>query len=347
MKQKRIPMPVRYGINLVLTIALWAVLFGLIQSGSITNYWSGILVTVGINIILAVSLNMATGYLGQLPLGHAGFMAVGAYTGGIFLKSTPVDELLKAGNTAGCLPYIVAALLLSGIMAGIFGLIIGIPALRLKGDYLAIMTLGFGEIIRVIFTNLGITGKGRTMSAEKLTNFPIVFWTAVIMIALIYAFIYSRHGRAVISIRDDEVAAESSGVNVTYYKVLVFAIAAGFAGVAGALWSHAYSITPRVFDFNKSIDILIFVVLGGMGSITGSVIAASALTLLPEMLRGFDDYRMVIYALLLIVMMVFRPGGLLGKYEFSLTRAVKNAPANVGRVKAFFHGKGKRKGGAD
>ena len=134
---------------------------------------------------------------------------------------------------------------------------------------------------------------------------------------------------------------------MTYYKVLVFAIAAGFAGVAGALWSHAYSITPRVFDFNKSIDILIFVVLGGMGSITGSVIAASALTLLPEMLRGFDDYRMVIYALLLIVMMVFRPGGLLGKYEFSLTRAVKNAPANVGRVKAFFHGKGKRKGGAD
>ena len=113
MKQKRIPMPVRYGINLVLTIALWAVLFGLIRSGSITNYWSGILVTVGINIILAVSLNMATGYLGQLPLGHAGFMAVGAYTGGIFLKSTPVDELLKAGNTAGCLPYIVAALLLS------------------------------------------------------------------------------------------------------------------------------------------------------------------------------------------------------------------------------------------
>lgn len=164
------------------------------------------------------------------------------------------------------------------------------------------------------------------------------------MIALIYAFIYSRHGRAVISIRDDEVAAESSGVNVTYYKVLVFAIAAGFAGVAGALWSHAYSITPRVFDFNKSIDILIFVVLGGMGSITGSVIAASALTLLPEMLRGFDDYRMVIYALLLIVMMVFRPGGLLGKYEFSLTRAVKNAPANVGRVKAFSTEKGSGKG---
>jgi branched-chain amino acid transport system permease protein len=147
MKQKRIPMPVRYGINLVLTIALWAVLFGLIQSGSITNYWSGILVTVGINIILAVSLNMATGYLGQLPLGHAGFMAVGAYTGGIFLKSTPVDELLKAGNTAGCLPYIVAALLLSGIMAGIFGLIIGIPALR-RGRLSAIITQACGEINR-------------------------------------------------------------------------------------------------------------------------------------------------------------------------------------------------------
>ena len=317
-----------YIINLALVILTFVLFQVLFATGALTS--ERMFTTLCINVMLAVSLNMVCGYMGQLALGHAGFMAVGAYAGAVFTINVTAIHVLP-----GWLQLIMA-MLVGGIAAALAGILIGIPALRLKGDYLAIMTLGFGEIIRVIFTNLGITGKGRTMSAEKLTNFPIVFWTAVIMIALIYAFIYSRHGRAVISIRDDEVAAESSGVNVTYYKVLVFAIAAGFAGVAGALWSHAYSITPRVFDFNKS-----------MGSITGSVIAASALTLLPEMLRGFDDYRMVIYALLLIVMMVFRPGGLLGKYEFSLTRAVKNAPANVGRVKAFFHGKGKRKGGAD
>ena len=206
MKQKRISMPVRYGINLVLTIALWAVLFGLIRSGSITNYWSGILVTVGINIILAVSLNMATGYLGQLPLGHAGFMAVGAYTGGIFLKSTPVDELLKTGNTAGCLPYIVAALLLSGIMAGIFGLIIGIPALRLKGDYLAIITLGFGEIIRVVLTNIdSVLGFKFTYGAAglkripKISSFTLVFLCVALTCLIIHMVMKSRHGRAIMS----------------------------------------------------------------------------------------------------------------------------------------------------
>ena len=154
MNRKHISMPARYLINLALTVALWAILFGLIQSGVITNYWSGILVTIGINVILTVSLNVATGYLGQLPLGHAGFMAVGAYAGGIFMKVTPLASLLKEGNTIAALPYIVLALLISGVVAGVVGLIIGIPALRLRGDYLAIITLGFGEIIRVILTNI-------------------------------------------------------------------------------------------------------------------------------------------------------------------------------------------------
>ena len=146
----RIPMPLRYLINLVLILALWFVLYTLIQNGTITNYWSGILITVGINIILATSLNIATGYLGQLPLGHAGFMAVGAYAGGIFMKAVPVQELLKSGDTGAAIPYILLALLISAVVAGIFGILIGIPALRLRGDYLAIITLGFGEIIRVI-----------------------------------------------------------------------------------------------------------------------------------------------------------------------------------------------------
>ena len=164
----RIPMPLRYLINLVLILALWFVLYTLIQNGTITNYWSGILITVGINIILATSLNVATGYLGQLPLGHAGFMAVGAYAGGIFMKAVPVQELLKSGNTGAAIPYILLALLISAVVAGIFGILIGIPALRLRGDYLAIITLGFGEIIRVILTNIdSVIGKDFTYGAQR------------------------------------------------------------------------------------------------------------------------------------------------------------------------------------
>ena len=325
MKQKRISMPVRYGINLVLTIALWAVLFGLIRSGSITNYWSGILVTVGINIILAVSLNMATGYLGQLPLGHAGFMAVGAYTGGIFLKSTPVDELLKAGNTAGCLPYIVAALLLSGIMAGIFGLIIGIPALRLKGDYLAIITLGFGEIIRVVLTNIdSVLGFKFTYGAAGLKRIPVVFRGVAHTCLIIHMVMKSRHGRAILSIRENEIAAESCGVNTTYYKVMAFVLSAFFAGIAGCLYAgYLGSLYPSTFKFMKSIEILVMVVLGGMGSMLGSVLSATVLTILPELLRSVADYRMVAYSLLLVLMMIFRPKGLMGTYDFSLSRILE------------------------
>ena len=330
MKQKRISMPVRYGINLVLTIALWAVLFGLIRSGSITNYWSGILVTVGINIILAVSLNMATGYLGQLPLGHAGFMAVGAYTGGIFLKSTPVDELLKAGNTAGCLPYIVAALLLSGIMAGIFGLI-SIPALRLKGDYLAIITLGFGEIIRVVLTNIdSVLGFKFTYGAAglkripKISSFTLVFLCVALTCLIIHMVMKSRHGRAILSIRENEIAAESCGVNTTYYKVMAFVLSAFFAGIAGCLYAgYLGSLYPSTFKFMKSIEILVMVVLGGMGSMLGSVLSATVLTILPELLRSVADYRMVAYSLLLVLMMIFRPKGLMGTYDFSLSRILE------------------------
>ena len=169
----RIPMPLRYVINLILIVAVWFVLNSLIQSGVITNYWSGILITVGINIILATSLNVATGYLGQLPLGHAGFMAVGAYAGGIFMKAMPVQELLKSGNTGAAIPYILLALLISAIVAGTFGIIIGIPALRLRGDYLAIITLGFGEIIRVILTNIdSVIGTDFTYGAAGLKRIP-------------------------------------------------------------------------------------------------------------------------------------------------------------------------------
>lgn len=329
----RIPMPLRYGINLALIVALWALLAGLTSAGIITNYWSGIIITIGINIILAVSLNVATGYLGQLPLGHAGFMAVGAYTGGIFIKSTPAAELINSGETAAALPYVIGALLLSALAAGIFGIIIGIPALRLKGDYLAIITLGFGEIIRVVLTNIdSVLGFKFTYGAAglkripKFASFNLVFVCVVVACVLIHMLMKSRHGRAILSIRENEIAAESVGINTTYYKTLAFVFSAMLAGVAGCLYAgYLGSLFPSTFKFMKSIEILVMVVLGGMGSMLGSVLSASVLTILPEALRGFDDLRMVFYSLALVLMMIFRPKGLLGSYDFSLSRILEKA----------------------
>lgn len=331
MNSKRIPMPARYLINLLLTVLLWAVLFSQIENGNISRYWSGILVTVGINIILAVSLNMATGYLGQLPLGHAGFMAVGAYTGGIFMKATPLADLLKAGDTMGCLPYILVALLISGLMAGLFGLIIGIPALRLKGDYLAIITLGFGEIIRVVLTNIdSVLGFKFTYGASglkripKIADFTLVFVCVALTCLIIHMLMKSRHGRAILSIRENEIAAEACGVHTTYYKVMAFVMSAFFAGVAGCLYAgYLGSLYPSTFKFMKSIEILVLVVLGGMGSMLGSILSATVLTVLPELLRGVAEYRMVAYSLLLVLMMIFRPKGLLGTYDFSMSRVLE------------------------
>ena len=331
MNSKRIPVPARYLINLLLTVLLWAALFSQIENGNISRYWSGILVTVGINIILAVSLNMATGYLGQLPLGHAGFMAVGAYTGGIFMKATPLADLLKAGDTMGCLLYIVVALLISGLMAGLFGLIIGIPALRLKGDYLAIITLGFGEIIRVVLTNIdSVLGFKFTYGASglkripKIADFTLVFVCVALTCLIIHMLMKSRHGRAILSIRENEIAAEACGVHTTYYKVMAFVMSAFFAGVAGCLYAgYLGSLYPSTFKFMKSIEILVLVVLGGMGSMLGSILSATVLTVLPELLRGVAEYRMVAYSLLLVLMMIFRPKGLLGTYDFSMSRVLE------------------------
>ncbi|MBQ7144551.1 MAG: branched-chain amino acid ABC transporter permease [Oscillospiraceae bacterium] len=341
MKQtKRIPMPVRYGINLVLTLALWGVLAAMIASGVITNYWNGVLITIGINVILAVSLNIATGYLGQLPLGHAGFMAVGAYAGGIFMKATPLGALLKAGETGAAVPWIILALLIAGLTAGVFGLIIGIPALRLKGDYLAIITLGFGEIIRVVLTNVdSVLGFKFTYGAAglkqipKITSFNLVFLCVALTILIIHMVMKSKHGRAILSIRENQIAAESVGINTTYYKVAAFVLSAVFAGVAGCLYAgYLGSLVPSSFKFMKSIEILVMVVLGGMGSMLGSVIAASVLTVISELLRSVGDYRMVFYALLLVLMMIFRPKGLMGTYDFSMSRLLEKL-INRGKAK--------------
>jgi branched-chain amino acid transport system permease protein len=298
-----------YLYNGLAVIGVFALLLLFQLTGIIDRYYQGILLTILINIILTVSLNLVNGYLGQLCLGHAGFMSVGAYAAALFT--------LHSG-----LPSMIAfpiALVLGGVVAALFGIIIGIPVLRLKGDYLAIITLGFGEIIRVIILNVKFTGGARGLTGiANLTNFPYAYVVSILTIVIIFLLIRSRHGRAIISIREDEIAAESSGINTTYYKLLAFTVAAFFAGIAGGLYAHKNSVLDaNKFNFNYSIDIMVMVVLGGMGSITGSIIAAIVLTILPELLRGFDSYRMLIYAVLLIVMMLFKPSGLLGRYELS------------------------------
>lgn len=323
MEKKRIliPVPWMYLINAVL-FALF--LLGgslLISGGVLSGYYSKVVVKIGIYIILAVSLNVATGYLGQLPLGHAGFMAVGAYASAIFMT-----RLGLRGQGA----FAVAAVL-GGLAAALAGFLIGIPALRLKGDYLAIITLGFGEIIRVILTNLddvlGFSftgGAGGLLGIPKTTNFLNTFLWVGITCFLIHTLMKSRHGRAIYAIRENEIAAEASGIPVTAYKTFAFVVSAFFAGVAGALYSGYLGILkPDNFKFMTSIEILVMVVLGGMGSMLGSVVSAAVLTALPEALRVFSDWRMIAYALLLILVMIFKPSGLMGQYDFSMKRSLE------------------------
>lgn len=284
----------KVGISFIGTILLYFILTFLISSGIISNYWLGIIMIAGINIILASSLNLATGYLGQLTLGHAGFMSVGAYVSA--LCSIHLE-----------LPFI-ASLLMGAIIAAIIGIIIGIPTLRLKGDYLCIITLAFNEIIRVIMVNLSITnGSKGLVGIPRSTNFAIVFFSAAVTVFVIYSIVKSRHGRAIISIREDETASELSGIPTTYYKILAFAISAFFAGLAGGLYAHYITvISPKVFDYNKSVEILVIVVLGGMGNWKGSIIAAIVMTILPEYLRAFSQYRMLLYAAILIIAMILK-----------------------------------------
>lgn len=309
-------------INILGVSILFVVINILIQSGMINSYISGILILVCINIVLAISLNITAGCLGQMALGHAGFMSIGAYTAALFTKSNLIP---------GVGGYVLA-LILGGLVAMIIGVVIGIPALRLRGDYLAILTLAFCEIIRVLIEFFKFTGGAKGLTGIKLQkNFAIIYIIMLLCVFMMYTFMKSRHGRAILSIREDEIASESSGINLTFYKTLAFAYSAFFAGVAGGMYAHYIGILgAKNFDFNKSIDILVIVVLGGLGSFTGSAIGAIVLTILPEMLRGFNDYRMFIYAVMLILMMMFRPSGLLGTKEFSLTNLVSKAlPKNV------------------
>ncbi|HHV79349.1 MAG TPA: branched-chain amino acid ABC transporter permease [Firmicutes bacterium] len=266
----------------------------------IDAYTIQILVVFGINAIMALGLNLITGVTGQLSLGHAGFMSVGAYTAAIMTLRLHT-------------PYVLN-LLAAGVVAGLSGVVLGFPTLRLYGDYLAIATLGFGEIVRVLFLNLEITGGGLGLSAiPSKTNLAVVYACLGITLYVMSKIQKSRVGRALMAIREDEVAAIAMGVNSTSLKVQAFAVGAFFAGISGGLYAHYLTyINPNDFGFMKSIDSLSMVVLGGMGSLPGVLLGAAVLTYAPEKLRFLQNYRMICYGAFLVFMMVFRPNGLLG-----------------------------------
>lgn len=302
-------------IGFILMLILFVALQAMISGGIVSRFQRSILILICINIILATSLNVTVGCLGQITLGHAGFMSIGAYTAAIFTKS---------GLVSAPFSYFIG-IVLAAVAAGGVGVLIGIPALRLRGDYLAILTLAFGEIIRVFIETMNITGGAQGLVGIPLfQNFAIIYWITVLSVVIMYLELTSRHGRAILSIREDEIASEASGINTTYYKTLAFAISAAFAGVAGAIYAHNLGVLgAKQFDYNYSISILVIVVLGGLGSFTGAILSAIVLSILPELLRGFNDYRMILFALILIGMMLFRPMGLLGRSEFEIHRVIE------------------------
>lgn len=315
-------------ITYIMVIVMFAVMQTLVSTGNVSSLLKGLLVPLCAYIILAVSLNLTVGILGELSLGHAGFMCVGAFTSAFFSKCT-VDLIPISG-----VRYLLA-LLIGAAAAGLCGILIGIPVLRLKGDYLAIVTLAFGEIIKNIVNilfigrdengfhfstkdslSLGLSPDGEVLinGPQGITGTPqdSSFFIGVVLILItlfiVLNLIHSRSGRAIMAIRDNRIAAESIGINITKYKLMAFSISAALAGVGGVIYAHnlaTLTAQPKNFGYNMSIMILVFVVLGGIGNIRGSILAAIVLTLLPELLRGLSDYRMLIYAIVLIAMMLF------------------------------------------
>jgi len=325
--------PARKVLNSAAVLVLLAAANYAIEHGvgdfQLNPYYARILNLIGINITLAVSLNLINGLAGQFSIGHAGFMAVGGYTAAYITVSAGARIAGLLGGTLAGGPGAAAAMIVSltggALAAALAGVVVGIPSLRLKGDYLAIVTLGFGEIIRVVILNIPAVG-GATgyTDAIPITNVFWIFLVAILTIVIVRNIASSTFGRALATIRDDEIAAEAVGINTTRYKVLAFVVSAALAGVAGGLSGQLFAnpLSPQNFNFVKSIEIIVMIVIGGIGSITGAVVGATALTILPEALRGFDQQfpglRMVVYSLLLIGFMIFRPQGLFGRREFGL-----------------------------
>ncbi|MFF2459564.1 branched-chain amino acid ABC transporter permease [Peribacillus simplex] len=293
-----------FWLSIVLALIFFGIMQYIISHGILNPFYINTLMFIGINIMLATSLHLIIGITGQFSIGHAGFLAVGAYASAVMTMKLE-------------LPFIIA-ILAGGVIAAVAGMVIGIPSLRLKGDYLAIATLGFGEIVRIVLLNIDYVGGASGMQVSHLTTWPWVFACVMITVLVIRNFTNSTHGRACISVREDETAADAMGINTTYYKVAAFVIGAFFAGIAGSLYAHNfYIIQPSNFGFLKSFDILIFVVLGGLGSLSGSVLAAILLTIVTTFLQDYPETRMIIYSLVLILMMIFRPQGLMGTREIT------------------------------
>lgn len=297
--------PLAFLIKVLVLAAIFCIVQFAISTQLMPTYYQMTLTTLCLNIILAVSLNLINGFTGQLSLGHAGFMSIGAYVSVVF-----VDKLST--------PFLFG-IFMACLAAAIAGFLIGMPTLRLRGDYLAIATLGFGEIIRIILYNIDYVGGAAGLTGiPKLTSWPWLFGAIIITILVINNLVNSSYGRAIVSIREDEVASELMGINIANYKILAFVVGAMFAGLAGALYAHYfYVIKPNTFGFMKSFDVLVMVVLGGLGSTSGAVIAAMFVTILSTVLQSFPELRMVFYAVVLIVVMIFRPQGLMGNKELS------------------------------
>lgn len=287
-------------LNIILAVGIYVGMMVLIQGGILGRQAMSIIIPCCINVILAVSLCLLVGFLGELTLGHAGFMSIGAYSGALVTNALDLPAPVE----------LLIGLAVGGVMAGIFSLIIGLPVLRLKGDYLAIVTLGFGEIIKSVINTLQFTGGAKGLTGisthSNYKNFTFVYIFVILTIVVVSNLVNSRHGRAICSVRDNYIAAEAVGIKVSKYKTMAFVISGFFAGMAGVFYAHNVGILkPGNFDYNKSIEILVMVVLGGMGNIKGSIVAAVLLTVLPEVLRGASDYRMLVYAIVLIAMMLF------------------------------------------
>lgn len=312
-------------LGLIAVIALMYV-------GILDEYTAQILTFAAINVIIALSLNLISGFTGQLALGHAGFMAIGAYSTAVLIMKLNIP--------------IFPAILIGGIITAAFGIVIGFPTLRCKGDYLAIVTLGFGEIIRVIMINTesitggaaglkGIPSFSNDINLSPMISFIWVYLFMVGIIILISNLIKSSHGRAIVSIREDEIAANAMGINVFYYKMFAFTLSAFIAGIGGGLYALLFGyLNPTMFSWLKSMDFLIIVVLGGMGSIVGTVATGFILTYLQEFLRILQDYRLVIYPLILIFIMLFKPTGLIGIVNDIKKWLKKTFPNKKGVMKA-------------
>ena len=320
MKKTMLSTKQSYLVCFIGILAAFGIVMALCESGMASTYFKGILMSCCFAIIMSTSLNLTIGVLGQLTLGCCGFEAIGAYVAALTSK-----YMVAAGIAIDPTARFLLTTLIGGVVACVFGILIGIPALRLHGDYLAIITLGFGEIIRVIIQNLKVAGgmgldKGAAGQAligiERTANLYVVFWIMVVTVVVLFMFGRSRYGRAVKAIRDDEIAAGASGLNTTYLKVLVFAISAFFAGIAGGIFAqYIGSLNPAMAGWLQSINYVIMVVFGGMGSLTGSIVSAIALTILPELLRAFSTYRMLVYSVALVLIMIFRPQGIFGKQQ--------------------------------